>query len=297
MPGNPVDVMLAKYHGTIDPKAVTALEEAFGVSSDKNLFLQYGEYLCNMLSGNWGISIGFYPATVEQVLYQAMPWTIGLAGISTIIAFLIGTYLGIVVGWNRDSVVSSVITPLAIFFNSMPYFWFALVVQYIFAFVLGWFPLGGGRSFYYNLSDFGSILYHSILPAVTIVLTAMGGWMLTMRNNMINVLAEDYITFAQAQGLPEKEIKINYAARNAVLPSITGFAMAIGFVVSGTLLTEIVFSYPGVGNLLYQSVLNLDYPLMQAIFFFISIAVIGANLLIDLVYVIIDPRVREGEIK
>ncbi|RKX50266.1 MAG: ABC transporter permease, partial [Thermotoga sp.] len=137
-----------------------------------------------------------------------------------------------------------------------------------------------------------SILYHAILPAVTIIITASGGWMLTMRNNMIAVLNEDFILFAYAKGLPEEIIEIKYAARNAILPSFTGFAMAIGFVVSGALLTEIVFSYPGVGYMLYQAVLNIDYPLMQAIFLIITLTVLIANFIADMAYVLLDPRVR-----
>ena len=295
MPGNPAEVMIAKFRGRLNPQAISALEIAFGLNVHQNIFIQYVDYLKSMAVGNFGVSVSFYPTSVSQVLSQAIPWTIGLFGTSTVIAFLLGTILGIRTSWKRNSVSSSVIVPFSLFLNSMPYFWFALVIEYIFAFELGWFPLGGAYSSSGGLSGFmliESILYHAILPATTIIVTAMGGWLLTMRNNMISVLSDDFVTFARAKGLPDRVIEYKYAAGNAILPSFTGFAMAIGFVISGALLTEIVFSYPGVGYLLYQSVLNIDYPLMQAIFLFIAIAVLVANFIADIVYVFLDPRVR-----
>jgi peptide/nickel transport system permease protein len=297
MPGNPAEVMIAKFQGRLNPQAISALEVAFGINAHQSMLGQYWNYLGRMITGNFGISVSFYPTTVARVLTQALPWTLGLAGISTVIAFILGTLLGIKVSWKRNSISSSFIVSTAFFLNSMPYFWFALIVEYVFAFILGWFPLGGAYSSLSGLSGIalvGSVLYHAILPAATIIITAMGGWMLTMRNNMISVLSDDYIAFAFAQGLPEREIEMNYAARNAILPSFTGFAMAIGFVISGVLLTEIVFSYPGIGYLLYQAVLNIDYPLMQTIFLFITIAVLLANFIADIVYIFLDPRARTG---
>ncbi len=297
MPGNPAEVMIAKFRGRLNPQAISALEIAFGINVHQNIFIQYADYLKRMIVGNFGVSVSFYPTSVNQVLSQAIPWTVGLFGVSTVIAFLLGTILGIRTSWRRSSASSSIIVPFSLFLNSMPYFWFALVIQYIFAFELGWFPLGGAYSSSGSPSGWalvGSILYYAILPATTIIVTAMGGWLLTMRNNMISVLSDDFVTFARAKGLPDRVIEYKYAARNAILPSFTGFAMALGFIISGALLTEIVFSYPGVGYLLYQSVLNIDYPLMQAIFLFITIAVLTANFIADIVYVFLDPRVRTG---
>ena len=290
MPGNPAQVMIAKFQGRLSPESLYALEEAFGIGVEKNMFLQYTDYIKNMITGNFGISITFYPTSVSEVLSQSIPWTIGLVGISTIISFAVGTFLGISTAWKRDSALSSVSVPVWLFLRSMPYFWFALLIQFVFSFLLGWFPLGGA----FAKPSFVSILYHSILPAFTIIITSIGGWILTMRNNMISVLADDYVSFAKAVGMPENVVKYDYAARNAVLPSFTAFAMSLGFIISGSLLTEIVFSYPGIGFMLYQSVLNLDYPLMQAIFLFITIAVLIANFIADLTYVFLDPRVRAG---
>ncbi len=297
MPGNPAEVMIAKFQGRLNPQAIKALEIAFGINVHQSILIQYMDYLGRMITGRFGISVSFYPSTVSKVLSQAIPWTIGLFGTSTVIAFLLGTILGIRTSWRRNSPSSSVIVPLSLFLNSMPYFWFALIIDYVFAFKLGWFPLGGAYSSRGNVTGWisiGSILYHALLPGATIIITATGGWLLTMRNNMMSVLSDDFVTFARAKGLPDQVIEYKYAARNAILPSFTGFAMALGFVISGALLTEIVFSYPGVGYLLYQSVLNIDYPLMQAIFLFITIAVLTANFIVDMVYIFLDPRVRLG---
>lgn len=297
MPGNPAQVMIAKFQGRLSTQAVHALEVAFGLDAHQNIFVQYLHYLGRMVTGNFGISLTFYPTPVASVLSQAVPWTVGLFGMTTIIAFAVGTLVGISTSWRRDSVGSTLTVPIGLFLNAMPYFWFALVIDYVFGFALGWFPIAGAMSnssSLTGLAQVGSILYHAILPAATIIITAAGGWMLTMRNNMISVVTDDFVVFARAKGLDENRIVYRYAARNAILPSLTGFAMALGFVFSGALLTEIVFSYPGVGYLLYESVLNIDYPLMQAIFLFITVAVLVANLLADIVYVLLDPRVRSG---
>ncbi|RKX55934.1 MAG: ABC transporter permease [Thermotoga sp.] len=298
MPGNPAQAMIAKFHGRLNPQAIHALKIAFGIDVQKNLLLQYIDYIKRILTGDFGISLSFFPSPVNQILSYAIPWTLGLVGVSTVIAFSIGTLLGIRTAWRRESTSSGIIIPIFLFLNSMPYFWFALLISYLFAFKLKWFPLVGAYSLNipkgFNLARIASILYHAILPACTIIITATGGWLLTMRNNMISVLSDDYVAFAQAKGLPDKVIEYKYAARNAILPSFTGFAMALGFVISGALLTEIVFSYPGIGYILYQSVLNLDYPLMQAIFLFIMIAVLTANFIADLFYALLDPRVRTG---
>jgi len=296
MPGDPAQVMISKYRGRLNPSAIRALEIAFGINTDKSIYEQYIDYIKKLLKGDFGISVTYYPSTVSEVLSQAFPWTIGLVGVSTFLAFSIGTILGIKAAWKRGGVFDTIVVPFGLFMNSVPYFWLALVVVYLFAFKLGWFPLSGAYSISIEnlegIKKVFSIVYHAILPAVTIIITASGGWMLTMRNNMIAVLNEDFILFAYAKGLPEEIIEIKYAARNAILPSFTGFAMAIGFVVSGALLTEIVFSYPGVGYMLYQAVLNIDYPLMQAIFLIITLTVLIANFIADMAYVLLDPRVR-----
>ena len=295
MPGNPAQTVMAKFRGKLPPRALHSLEVAFGINVKQNMFVQYWNYLNNTFHGKLGLSITYFPEPVSKLLERAIPWTLSLVGVSTIIAFIFGTLLGIKSAWKRNHFLYDMSVPVGLFLQAIPYFWLALLFLYAFAYELGWFPLAGGTSGYYtgflNILD---MIYHSVLPALTIIITASGGWLLTMRNNMINVLSEDYVTFAAAKGIPDKKVMYQYAARNAMLPSITGFAMAIGYAVGGALVTEMVFSYPGVGYLLFQAVESLDYPLMQAIFSVISIAVILANFLADVALIFLDPRIRSG---
>ncbi|HEX2863871.1 MAG TPA: ABC transporter permease [Deinococcales bacterium] len=299
VPGDPIGAMIAKYHGQLSPQAITALKITYGLAGVQDpLWKQYLHYLGQLLQGNFGRSTNFFPAPVSEIVGASLPWTLGLIGIATILAFLIGSSLGLLSAWRRGGRVADGMLPVALFLNSMPYFWFALIVLYTFSFVLGWFPNGGGMDPFtkvgLNANFFKQIFTHGVLPALTIVVTASGGWLLTMRNNVITVLSEDYVAFARAKGLPERRILTNYVLRNAVLPSLTAFGMALGFVISGSIVTEIVFSYPGLGSLLFQSVVGLDYPLMQAIFLYISLAVLITNFIVDAAYVLLDPRVRDA---
>lgn len=296
VPGDPVSVMMARYQGRLSPEAADALREAFGLTSDKSWWGQYFDYWGRMLTGNFGLSLNFFPAPVSVILGQAIPWTLGLVGVTTFISFILGTFLGVYSGWWRNTPLGDGMVLVSLFLNGVPYFWFALIILYVFSFLLGWFPLAGGYGTSVTRAEgwpwLLSVLYHSFLPALTIIVTATGGWLLTMRNNLVGVLGEDYVAFAKAKGLPQRRIMFRYAARNAILPSFTAFAMALGFVISGSLLTEIVFSYPGLGFALLQAVTSLDYPLMQAIFLFITLAVLIANFLADIAYAFLDPRVR-----
>lgn len=297
MPGDPVSVLVHSLQGT-DQESMEAVRAAFGIDTDKSIWIQYWEYLVNTASGNLGTSISNFPAKVSDVLSKAIPWTIGLMGLATLFSFVIGTLIGIWVAWRRDTKRANAILGLFLFIRSFPYFWFGLILVYFFAFQNSYFPLGGGHSFEVTLADgwayVKSIIYHGLLPGLTIAISSMGYWMLTIRNNMINVLAEDYITVAKAKGLSLNRIRNYYAAKNAILPSVSGFAMALGFIIGGSIVTEMVFSYPGVGFMLFQAVQQQDYPLIQAIFLFIAVGVLVANLLSDIVIMILDPRVRDG---
>lgn len=295
-PGDPAAALIGRFQGRIDPRALQALEIAFGISH-ASLLTQYFQYLNNLLHGDLGLSITYFPTPVSTVIAQDLPWTLGLVGTAAIISFIIGTLLGIVIAWKRGSFLDSALPPIMTFISAIPYFWFALIILYVFGFVFGWFPLNGG---YDTTIDVGftpdylvSVLQHAFLPAVTIVVGSMAGWMLGMRNTMITTLSEDYVLMAKAKGLPERRVMLAYAARNAILPNVTGFALALGFVVGGALLTEIVFSYPGIGFALLQAVQNSDFALLQGIFLIIAIAVLAANFLADLIYVALDPRVRQ----
>lgn len=298
VPGDPVGAMLAKYQGKLDPAAVDALKAAYGLNDQGSIVTQYFNYLGNMLQGDFGRSISQFPTPVIDIVKMAAPWTIGLVGICTILSFLLGSGLGLYSAWRRGRPLADILPPVALFLNSMPYFWFALLLLYVFAFKNSIFPLSGALDPFvktWTPEWWSSMLRHAILPALTIIITAAGGWLITMRNNVMGVMSEDYIAFARAKGLPERRLLNRYVLRNALLPSFTAFGMALGFVVGGSILTETVFSYPGLGLQLFNAVTTLDYPLMQALFLFIAMAVLIANFIVDLVYVVLDPRVRDGK--
>jgi peptide/nickel transport system permease protein len=296
MPGDPARALLGKMD-SISPEQLDSIRAAFGLDTSDSLPLQYWHYLTNTLRGDFGVSFSRFPMSVSEVMRLAVPWTLGLMGLCTVISFVLGTLIGVAAAWRRETKLATFSVGFFSFVRSFPYFWVGLVFVFLFAFKLRIFPIGGAYS-----PDVArgtgawwlSVLQHGALPALTICITSIGAWMLTMRNNMINVLAEDYITVALAKGLPLRRIKSLYAAKNAILPSVTGFAMALGFVVSGGLVTEMVFSYPGVGYMLFQAVNGKDYPLMQAIFLFIASAVLIANFLADIAIMFLDPRVRDS---
>jgi peptide/nickel transport system permease protein len=296
MPGDPAEALMDKMGG-IPPEQLESIRVAFGLTTTDSIFVQYGKYLLNTMRGDFGISLSRFPMPVLAVLKLALPWTMGLIGLCTLISFTLGTLIGIATAWRRETKLASFTVGAFSFIRSFPYFWMGLLLIYFFAFKVRIFPIGGAFSVdtvRWSGAWILSVIRHGILPALTIILSSLGGWMLMMRNNMINVLAEDYISVALAKGLPLSRIKLFYAAKNAILPSVTGFAMSLGFVVSGGLLTEMVYAYPGIGYMLYQSVNAKDYPLMQAIFLFIAVAVLTANLIADLVVMILDPRVKDG---
>lgn len=297
MPGNPAIALLAKFGGRLQPQALAAIEVAFGIHTHESLPVQYVQYFGQLLHGNLGVSLTFFPTTVATVIGRALPWTIGLIGLATVISFAAGMLMGIYTAWRRGTRLDAVLPPLFTMMAGFPYFWVALAVLYVIGFKAGWFPISGGYENGlapgFSWPFIGSVLLHGILPAFTIVVTSVGYWAVNMRNTMITTLSEDYVTMAKAKGLRDQVVMLGYAARNAVLPNLTGFAMSLGFVVSGAILTEVVFSYPGVGYMLFQAVEQEDYPLIQGLLLLIVIAVLAANLMADLLYAVLDPRVNK----
>jgi len=298
LPGNPVDILLAKLQQrgeTVTPETRKAYALLLGGDSSDPLWIQYWDYLKNLAKGDLGVSVSYYPAKVSDVILTSLPWTVVLVGIATILAAVLGVLLGAVVGWKPGTWLDSLV-PSTTLLAAVPYFWLALILAYLLARVLGWFPLQGGYDVVltpgWNAEFIGSAIQYGFLPALTIVLASVGGWLLGMRNMMVSTLSEDYILTAEAKGLSPRKILRSYASRNAVLPSVAGFAISLGFVVSGSVITEQVFSYPGIGGRLLGAVTNNDYALMQGVFLFITLAVLGANLLVDLLYGLIDPRTR-----
>ena len=297
MPGDPASTLFARFQGRIQPEQLASMREAYGVSDDP-LIQQYGAYLVNIAQGDFGVSLSYFPTGVLDVVQSGFVWTIILVGASLVLSVLLGNILGVIGAWKRNGFVDTVLPPLLMFIGSFPFFFLAFVALYVLSFNLGWFPLRhaytDGLAPTWSWEFIQSVLYHLVLPASTAILVSVGGWMLGMRNTMISTLAEDYVTMAEAKGLSQRRVMFNYAARNALLPNLTSFGMALGFVLTGNLLIEIVFAYPGLGYQLLTAVNNLDYPLMQGLFLMITLAVLAANLVVYLLYVRLDPRVRAG---
>lgn len=298
MPGSPVDAALAKLASAGVPITNAerhAVEVQLGVPHG-NIISQYFSYLHNIVTLNFGRSYSFPSETVASTIERALPWTLALVGISTIVAFVIGTLLGVYAGWKRGTVGDATITITSTFLSAFPPFWLGLLLLYVFAFKFNVLPIKGGYSAgsspSWSLSFLGDAAFHSVLPAVTLCVTSLSGWVFGMRNNMINTLGEDYVTFAEANGLRSRTIALLYAARNALLPNVTAFGLSLGAIVGGSILVEGVFSYPGIGNLLYLAVTNHDFPLMQALFLVITVSMLVAIFLVDMLYVRLDPRVR-----
>jgi peptide/nickel transport system permease protein len=300
-PGDPAEAIVRRLTGqnaAVDPAQVEAVRAMLG-ASDANLLTQYVDYLAAVLRGDFGVSYTYFPYPVTEMIGQALPWTVILVGVTQVIGFVLGTMLGAWAAYRRNSRVDSVITLGSTFIGTLPFFWIALLLIYVFAITLNWFPEGGGygpgSSPGWSWVFFSDAFQHSVLPAVSLLVTAPIGWILGMRNNMVQNLGEDYARLAVAKGLPERRIALTYGARIAILPNVTGFAIALGGILGGTVLVETVFNYPGLGRMLLEAVSNRDYPLMQALFLFTTVGVLLANLLADVLYGMLDPRVRRTE--
>ncbi len=299
MPGDPAGAMMARFHGRLNPAAIHAMSIAFGVDNSQSLWSQYLGYLHNTVTGNFGTSLTYFPLSVGSQIAQAAPWTLGLIGVVTVLAFLGGTLIGTISGWRRGGAVDSILPPVFVVTSALPYFWVGMMLILFFSvWTNGALPNDGAYSLdavpELSLPFVTDVHQHAFLPALTILITSIGAWILTMRNNMVTVLAEDYVRMGRAKGLSNRRIMYHYAARNALLPNLAGFAMSLGFVVAGAILVEYVFNYPGLGYMLLNAVNNLDYPLMQALFLMITVAVLVAVLICDFLTAWLDPRARSA---
>jgi peptide/nickel transport system permease protein len=297
-PGDPAEAIVRRLVGqdaAIDPAQVAAIRLMLGVS-DENIFMQYIKYFGAIFRGDFGVSFTYYPYTVSEVVSEAVPWTLTLVGFTTIFAFIVGTLLGAWAAYRRGTRVDSILTLGSTFLGTLPFFWIALMLIYFFSFTWQLFPEGGGYSGAtepgLSWAFFQDAIQHAALPAIALLITAPLGWILAMRNNMVQTLGEDYSRLAKAKGLHERVIALDYGARIAILPSVTGFALALGGLLGGTLLVETIFNYPGIGRLLLEAVSNRDYPLLQALFLLTTTGILIANLLADMLYGVLDPRVR-----
>ena len=295
MPGDPITSLMGRMRGRLNPAEIDAIRAAYGFS-DAPLIEQYGQYLLHMLKGDFGLSISCYPVKVTEVISTAFMWTILLGAITLLIGFLLGTILGVIVAWKRGGILDSILPGLFSFTGSFPYFFLAMLALFFLGYHLKWFPMAHAYSNDvtpgWDWPFIKSVLLHLVMPACTVILVSVGGWLVGMRSTMISVLSEDYIIMAEAKGLSQIWVMFKYAMRNAILPNVTQFGMSIGFILGGQILTELVFSYPGLGYQLVRSVTSQDYPLMQALFLMITLTVLVANLIVDLLYVRLDPRVR-----
>jgi peptide/nickel transport system permease protein len=272
---------------------VKAYQRDFGL--DQPLVLQYGRYLWNVAHLDFGYSLAQYPARVLTLIVGALPWTIGLLVITTLTSFVLGTALGALMAWPRAPRFIGYLALPLLALSAVPYYLLGLVLVYVFAIIWPIAPLSGGYTAgtiaVLSVPFILDVLHHVALPALSIVLAAVGFWALGMRGMMVTTEGEDYMTMAEAKGLPDRWIFYRYAVRNALLPQFTSLAIALGNVVSGAVLVEVVFGLPGIGTLLYKSIGGSDYFLVYGIVFMIILAIGLATLTLDLIYPLLDPRI------
>jgi len=295
MPGNEAQAVLATFRN-VNPAALHALEIEFGVNVHQNILISYFEYLKNCLTGQFGVTAQGVPVMTE--ITSKLPWTLGLVGVTTIIGFVIGTFVGILSAWRRGGRIDAILPPTLFIVSAIPVFFVGLLLIYVFAVKLSWLPLGSnynlGATPSLSLSFIGDVLDHALLPGLSLVIVTAGLWVYSMRNNMITTIAEDYVKTARAKGLSNRRVMFDYAARNAILPNLTGFAMQLGYVLGGAIVIEYLFSYPGLGYLFYTASTDHDLPLMQGLFLFYTVAVLVCVLLADFATALLDPRTREA---
>ena len=297
MPGDPIQKMFAGAGSDLSLENLNALKLTFGFI-DAPLGEQYLAYLKSVFTGDLGRSIRFFPLPVTELLGRALIWTVGLVGMATIVSFTIGTFLGVMAAWRRGTLFDTIVSLTAIFSSSVPAIVVSLITLFVFGYTLGWFPNGYAADPMldpaWSWGYISSVIYHGTLPMLTMVLVLTGGFAVTMRNNMINLLGEDYIVMGRAKGLSDGSVMLWYAARNALLPTVSAFAISLGAVLGGSLVTEVVFNYPGMGNTLYQAILARDYPVIQGELLIMTGAMLVANFIVDLSYVLLDPRLKRA---
>lgn len=297
-PGDPVAAMIGRMQaqsGFVENSAqiIEAWRARFGL--DQPIYIQYVTYLFNSLRFDLGYSLASFPSRVDTMVFNALPWTVGLLSVATILSFIIGNTVGALMAWDRTPGLLKTLLPATLTFTSIPFFMLGILLIYVFAFGLRWLPPSGayGRGLIqgFNLEFMGSVAYHAILPAMAIVVTSMGLWAIGMRGMMITTAGEDYMILAQAKGLAPSRIFWLYGVRNSILPQVTALALTLGAIVGGSLLVEYIFAYPGVGYLLYQGIVTSDYTLIQGIVFMLIFVTATAVLILDLIYPLIDPRI------
>jgi peptide/nickel transport system permease protein len=301
IPGDPIEAFVTSlqqqyvYNAQASNAVVDHYRKLFGLEG--NLFQQYLHYMNQLIvTHDLGPALLDFPEPAQIPILRALPWTIGLLGLSAVIAWIAGVLLGALVGWRRDSKVSEWVTNFALAFSHVPYYFVALMLIFIVAYRFAWLPASAAYDpsvdVGFNLAFALSVLQHGLLPAISIVFIGVCNWMISTRMLIVTTLGEDYLTFADAKGLNPRHILTQYALRNCYLPQVTAFGISLGFIFNGNVLVEQLFNYPGVGNLLIKAIGILDYDTIQGIVALVIFAVLTANLAIDLILPFLDPRVK-----
>ncbi|WP_077247871.1 ABC transporter permease [Bacillus sp. FJAT-27225] len=291
MPGNPLVYLAGEDVGFMSSAEKEAILEKHGLND--SIGEQYITYIKNIFTGDFGFSYQ-QKRPISELLMERLPWTLLLTGLGLVLSTIIGVLFGTISAWRRGTKTDANLLTMFMFLSAMPSFWTGMILVSIFAAQLGWFPVFGAESAWSNFTGidrFVDIVKHLVLPLTTLVLISVTSTYMTMRYSMLNVLGEDYIMMAKAKGVKEKVVKYKHAMRNALLPVATVFMLSLGFTLGGATVIETVFAYPGVGRLMFESVLSRDYPLIQATFLIITFSVVIANLLADLIYPLLDPKV------
>ena len=297
MPGTPVDAMVAHLGPRATPAAVEAIKARFG-AVDQPMLLQFVDYLKGLATFDLGVSVKYYPQTVVQVLGRSTIWTIFLVVTAIIFSLCIGVVLGAISAWRRGGRFDTIVSPLAVVMISVPPVIVGLTTLFVFGVSLRWFPVGyaydPNLDPAFNFTFAGSVFIHAIMPVLTLSPFLIGEFQTTMRSSMISILGEDYVTMGRAKGLSHLTVMFSYGARNAMLPVLTNLALMLGAVFGGSIVTEIVFNYPGLGLTLYTASIARDYPVIQGQLLLMTLATLGTNFLVDIIYGFVDPRLREA---
>lgn len=292
MGGNPADY-LASQSALGSPEYAQMLKVQFGL--DKSIFEQYFIYMGQLLHGNFGVSFTSFPVPVSTIIMNAIPWTLLIVLSSTIISFIIAWVLGILCALKENTLFDNATVGASFYIQSTPYFWVGMLILMWLGYYAKIFPMGhamdsgiSGATWYQLIP---SIMYHAFLPVLSLIVVGLAGRLIMMRSNVLQIFSEDYIMLAQAKGLKRSTILRKYAFKNALLPSFTGFMLSLGTAVSGAMVTEIVFSYPGIGLTIMNAIMGQDYPLIQGCFAIIAVSIVAMNFLADMIYPFLDPRV------
>ncbi|MED1908927.1 ABC transporter permease [Cytobacillus firmus] len=291
MPGNPLVFLAGEDVGFMSSAEKDAILDKYGLND--SILEQYGTYIKNIFTGDFGYSYQ-QKRPISELLMERLPWTMLLTGLGLVLSTVIGVMFGAISAWRRGTNTDANLLIVFMFLSAMPSFWVGMILVSIFSAQLGWLPVFGAESAWSNytgMDRFFDIGKHLILPLATLILISVTSTFMIMRYSMLNVLGEDYIMMAKAKGVKEKVIKYKHAMRNALLPVATVFMLSLGFTLGGATVIETVFAYPGVGRLMFESVLSRDYPLIQATFLIITFSVVIANFLADLIYPLLDPKV------